>query len=104
MAKIKPVEVVPSPIPGVKVYKFGRCNVIIDQRSGFWHMSISHHRQNPTWEEIRDARYALIPDDVTMAMILPPKSEYVNIHEFCFHLHQIEGGEKMNPKFLGGTE
>lgn len=24
-----------------------------------------------------------------MAMILPPTNEYVNIHNFCFHLHQI---------------
>jgi hypothetical protein len=30
---------------------------------------------------------------VTMAMILPPKSEYVNIHNFCFHLHQIPNEE-----------
>jgi hypothetical protein len=22
-------------------------------------------------------------------MILPPKSEYVNIHNNCFHLHQM---------------
>lgn len=103
MAKIKPVEVVPSPIPGVQVYKFGRCNVIVDKRSGFWHMSISHHRVNPTWEEIRDARYALIPDDVTMAMLLPPKSEYVNVHEYCFHLHEVEGENKMNSRILGGA-
>jgi hypothetical protein len=100
MAEIKPVEI-PSPMQGVKAYKFGRCKVIVDRRSGYWHLSISHHRQLPSWQELRDARYALIPDEVTMAMLLPPKSEYVNIHEYCFHLHEVEGGNKNNAKILG---
>jgi len=54
-----------------------------------WHMSISTKTRYPTWDEIRDARYALMPDDITMAMLLPPKSEYVNLHPNCFHLHEI---------------
>lgn len=45
----------------------------------------------PTWEEIHDARYDLVPDDVTMAMILPPAVEYVNLHPTTMHLHQITG-------------
>ena len=55
-----------------------------------WHLSISHPDRYPTWDEIADARYALIPDDVTMAMLLPPSGEYVNAHEHCFHLWQID--------------
>lgn len=54
-----------------------------------WHMSISTRTRYPEWDEIRDARYALIPDDITMGMLLPPKSEYVNLHQNCFHLHEI---------------
>jgi len=54
-----------------------------------WHMSISHPSRYPTWNEIRDARYELLPDDCTMAMLLPPKAEYVNLHPNCFHLHEI---------------
>lgn len=69
-----------------------------------WHMSISHRRsvvspftgkpvpgRIPTWEEIRDARYDLVPDDVTVAMLLPPSSEYVDIHPTTMHLHQVSG-------------
>ena len=41
--------------------------------------------------DIKTARYDLVPDSVTMAMLLPPRSEYVNIHNNCFHLHEIEG-------------
>jgi hypothetical protein len=54
-----------------------------------WHLSISCARRYPVWDEIRDARYALLPDDITMAMLLPPAGEYVNLHKNCFHLHEI---------------
>jgi len=54
-----------------------------------WHLSISTNHRYPTWEEIRDARYALLPDNITMGMLLPPKREYVNVHPNCFHLHEI---------------
>lgn len=74
-----------------KVYKFGSCRVIVGQEPAGWHLSISHHRRLPTWEELREARYQFVPDEVTMAMILPPKSQYVNVHEFCYHLWEIEG-------------
>lgn len=93
MTKKYEIKEIPSPMPGTKAYRFGRCQVIIDRRQDEWHMSISHHRANPTWEEIRDARYQLIPNEVTMAMILPPKEQYVNLHEFCFHLHEIPDRE-----------
>ena len=55
-----------------------------------WHLSISHPSRYPTWDEIRDARYDLLPDGCTMAMLLPPKGEYVNLHRNCFHLHEIK--------------
>lgn len=55
-----------------------------------WHVSISHPARYPTWDEIADARYALVPDEVTMAMLLPPRAEYVNAHDRCFHLWQID--------------
>lgn len=55
-----------------------------------WHLSIAHQHRYPTWDEIADVRYELVPDDVTMAMLLPPQDEYVNAHEHCFHLWQIE--------------
>ena len=55
-----------------------------------WHLSIAHHDRYPSWDEIADARYALVPDEVTMAMLLPPRGDYVNAHEHCFHLWQID--------------
>jgi hypothetical protein len=55
-----------------------------------WHMSISRRDRYPSWNEIRDARYELLPDNITMAMLLPPKDQYVDLHPNCFHLHEIE--------------
>lgn len=79
----------------------GHLTVIKSMEPAGWHRSISHRRsvvsargvhlpgRYPTWDEIKEARYELLPDNCYMAMILPPKSEYVNLHETCFHLYQI---------------
>jgi hypothetical protein len=77
--------------PSARIYSAaGGCSVIVSRDAGRWHVSISHRHRYPTWDEIADARYALVPDDVTMAMLLPPSSEYVNAHDFCFHLWEID--------------
>jgi hypothetical protein len=55
-----------------------------------WHLSIAHRHRYPSWDEIADVRYALVPAEVTMALLLPPPDEYVNAHEFCFHLWEID--------------
>jgi hypothetical protein len=64
-----------------------------------WHLSVSHRTDEhppkpgryPAWDEVAEARHRFIPDDVTMAMLLPPETEYVNVHETCFHLWQVPG-------------
>lgn len=68
-----------------------------------WHLSMSHRSNQlvgtggtplpgrfPTWDEIKEARYRFCPDETYMAMILPPKSEYVNVHPTTMHLHEME--------------
>lgn len=55
-----------------------------------WHLSVSHAHRYPSWDEIADVRYELVPDEVTMALLLSPPDEYINAHEFCFHLWQID--------------
>lgn len=80
------------------MYDAGPCRILLSgpQERGRigWHFSISCLNRNPTWEEQRDARYSLIPDDIYMVSVLPPKSEYVNVHPFCFHWHEA------GPKFF----
>ena len=81
----------PSPIFRTRCFTWGEISVLKGFEDGHWHISISHPRRYPTWEEIKAARYDLLPHDITMAMILPPPTEYVNVHQNCFHLWQIPG-------------
>lgn len=72
-------------------HKYGRCNVLITNENGRLHLSISTPtgEKPPTYEEIKQARYVLLPDNVYMAMIFPPKAEFVNLHLNCFHLFEL---------------
>jgi hypothetical protein len=73
----------------------GECRVLIghEDRNGdgkrLWHLSISCEKRYPTWDEIKDARYTLLPMGLTFAMLLPPMNEYVNVHQNCFHLWEL---------------
>lgn len=80
------------------MYIDGPCRVLVSGKQERdcigWHFSISCEDRNPTWEEQKSARYQLIPDEVTMVSIMPPKAQYVNQHPFCFHWHEA------GPKFF----
>lgn len=84
-----------SPLAGSVLYVWGYCRVLVENHGGEigWHLSISCQNRYPTWDEIKHARYDLLPADITMAMLLPPADEYVNLHKNCFHLHQISNEE-----------
>jgi hypothetical protein len=84
-------EAAPLLTPGSKAYRMGRCQIIVSQKDDGWHLSISRTDRLPSWEELRDARYELVPDGVTMAMLLPPRSQYVNVHDYCLHLYEVPG-------------
>lgn len=71
------------------VFQMGECRILLsgpeERAENGWHMSISHPNRLPTWEEQKDARYALVPDEVVMVSIMPTRKEYVNMHPNCFH-------------------
>lgn len=73
----------------------GRLRAIVAEEPLGWHLSVSHTAHNPrrpprypTWDELADARYALLPDDIDVVMHLPPATEYVAVHDTTFHLHE----------------
>lgn len=84
---------------GTKVFQRdvpdGFLEAFISIDDGDFHLSICHKTmQNlpgryPTWDEIVDARYLFCPTNKTMAMLLPPPDEYVNIHSTTFHLWEL---------------
>jgi hypothetical protein len=53
------------------------------------HVSVSHPKQLPSWEEMSRLRDFFFGQGVDAAMILPRRSDWVNVHAFCFHLWQI---------------
>lgn len=82
-------------VDGLTTQRFtrGQVNVLIGREDGRWHLSISTPTRYPTWDEIADARYDLLPDALEMAMILPPKAHYVNHHPYVFHLWEMHDPE-----------
>jgi hypothetical protein len=72
----------------------GRLGVIVGREPEGWHLSVSfvdnrgQASRYPRWDEIADARYRLLPDNITMVMFLPPPEEYVALHDTTFHLHE----------------
>ena len=80
------------------VYRCGRLIAMVGQEhvqeSGEpedlrWHLSVSHPFRHPTWDEISDARHALLPEDVVLCVPFPPRAWWVSIHQHCFHLWEI---------------
>lgn len=54
--------------------------------TGLWlHLSLAHPRRMPTWLELKDAKELFI-GDVAAVQLLPPRSSYLNVHNFCLHL------------------
>ncbi len=77
----------------LRCYRLGECSVIVTKGFGRWHLSIAHTRRYPTWDEIAAARYLILPEDVVMGVLLPPKAEYVNINPNCFQMKEIRDPE-----------
>jgi hypothetical protein len=73
----------------LRTFTLGECSVIVTKEYDRWHLSIAHPRRDPTWEEIKQCRYALLPSTIVVAMLLPPPAQYVNIHEHCFQMMEI---------------
>lgn len=83
-----PVQL-PGLEPDAMFYKMGKCLIIVGHSEHGAHLSISHPDRYPTWDEIAKARYTLLPNELNMAIMLPPAEDYVAFHNNCFHLWQI---------------
>lgn len=79
--------------PDLKGYRPGRCTILVGHLAdGSCHLSIANETRYPTWDEIAKARYELMPVDAMVAMLLPTAEEYINLHSFCFQLHELKDG------------
>ena len=55
------------------IFKMGRCDVLVNIEDGLWHLIIRCNGFNPSYDEIKQARYKFIPEDVVMADLYPSK-------------------------------
>jgi hypothetical protein len=99
-------------IPGVnsylRIYGIGpehdACSVVMTREYERWHQSIAHPRRLPTWDEVAFARYRFLPGDIVAAMVLPPLASYVNLHEFCLQINEIDDPPGERSFLKPGTE
>lgn len=64
-------------------------DILINKEMGEWHLSISANH-TLGYYELKEIRYKFMPDSMQVAQIFPPRKEFVNLHENCFHLYQIK--------------
>lgn len=83
---------------GAQAFMMNGCRIIVANEPDGWHLSISRADRDPTWNEIATARYRLLGDIEEMAMHLPPLAEYVNVHKFTFHLHEVKRSNILLPR------
>lgn len=79
--------------PGTAYYRMGKACIILSpptETTG-WHLSISRDDRYPNWDEVVGSWYGLVPGAAERegVMHLPPISEYINIHEYCFQIHEL---------------
>jgi hypothetical protein len=60
--------------------------VIASDALGWEHVSVSRRDRCPTWEEMCQIKNLFWEDTDCVVQFHPPKSEYVNNHQFCLHL------------------
>ena len=80
-------------------------NVIASDGEGWEHVSVSLPSRTPTWEEMCYIRDIFWQDDEVIVQYHPPKTEYVNNHDYCLHLWKpIDKEIPMPPSILVGIK
>ena len=81
--------------PNAKHCNFNGCKVIWsvdstgEEKFGkLKHVSFSRKFALPTWEQVKTVKDRWF-GDVDCMMVLPKKEDYVNVHQFTFHLWEM---------------
>lgn len=85
-----PVSSAPDDSKNHRAWVLDECSVLYSLDANRHHLSISHPKRYPTWDEIKEARYQFLPDDCYMALMFPPRKYWLNIHKNCFHLWEVQ--------------
>lgn len=66
-------------------------NCIVSDGMGWEHVSVSLHDRCPTWEEMCFIKSLFWDDEDFAVQLHPPKSDWINNHNFCLHLWRKSG-------------
>ena len=66
-------------------------HIAITIDAGLWHLSAAcNHTMG--YYELKEIRYTFLPNAMFVAQVFPPREDFVNVHENCFHLWQLAPG------------
>ena len=75
--------------------------VVASNSLGWDHVSVSLNHRTPTWEEMCEVKDIFFEPEEIVIQYHPPKSQYVNVHDYCLHMWKEQGIEvKLPPKFM----
>ena len=74
------------------LFRYKGKDILITIDDGMWHVSINTNHPIGYYE-LKDVRYQFVADHRHMAQIFPPREEFVNISENCFHLYELNPDE-----------
>lgn len=63
--------------------------IVTTELYGLRHLSVSAEGRYPTWDELASAKDKFIGEDARAAMMFPPRSEYVNLHQTTLHIWEL---------------
>lgn len=79
-------------------------SIAIEEDGKKWlHMSMSHRKRVPTYDELMYLKRHWIGDDRKAIMVLPEKDKHINIHPFVLHLWCCVDGDAI-PDFTHGGD
>lgn len=70
------------------VFRYKGKFVVVNIEDGKYHLSVSANHPIGYYE-LKEVRYAFLPNRIYAAQILPPREEFVNLHENCYHLWEV---------------
>lgn len=65
--------------------------IFITIDAGLWHLSASTNH-TIGYYELKELRYEFMPNAMFVAQVFPPREEFVNLDQNCFHLWQLAPG------------
>lgn len=83
-----------------RAFSFGECWCLLGTANGGPHLVVGHGRRTPSLDEIRLARHALVPSDVMMALLVPPRSEAGRTSPFVCDLIEVRRTPLSGPRSL----